>query len=142
MHNMTDKPCPLPQADHVRASYLAMRPALKFFAWFSPSVRAKLESFEAQLENVDKMVEERSAFTARFGPCGWTNYNRLGLEIVRAALAESDEAADQHLIAYHLDPEELKRLGYRFNARRYEPWQQIYERAVERATARGALFGD
>jgi len=82
------------------------------------------------------MMEDRQKFAARFSPRGWTIFDRLSVEAVRAAVAESeDDLADQGLVAHHLDADILSSLGYRFNTSRFEVWHDIYERAVERLLA-------
>lgn len=113
-----------------------MRPLFGILGLFSGDVRRQAKELAKQFADVERMKAERAMFAKRFGPRGWTIYDRLSVEIVRDVVAEADDgAAEQALVAYHLDPDHLQFLGYRFNTSRFEAWREIYERAVERAHA-------
>lgn len=137
---MADEQPPLPAAEHITKQYRQLRPLFGLLGLFSRNVRQQTKELEKQFADVERMKKERLAFAERFGPRGWTIYDQLSLEIVHEVVAEADDgAAEQALIGYHLDPHRLQRLGYRFNVSRYEAWQELYERAVERAQANDFL---
>jgi hypothetical protein len=138
--SMNEDERPLPTAEHVTRQYREVRPLLKVMGLFDRGLARQAEELEAQFEYVQRMQRERVAFAARFGPLGWTNYDRLSVDIVALAIAEGDdEAAEQLLAAHHLDADTLQFLGHRFHVSRFEAWQALYERAVERALAQDYL---
>lgn len=117
-----------------------MRPALKLASLLDPSLKSKLAEIETQFSDLEKMVAERERFAKRFGPMGWTNYDRLSVDLVHSVVSLPDDvAAEQALTAFHLDPQELEFLGYRFHTKAFEPWRELYERAVERAAGEDYL---
>jgi len=137
---MTDEHPPLPTGEHIARQYRQLRPFFGILGLFSGDIRRQAKELEKQFARVERMKEERAAFAKRFGPRGWTIYDRLSVEIVGEAVAEADdEAAEKELVAYHLDPDHLQFLGYRFNVSRFEAWRDIYDRAVERAQAEDFL---
>jgi len=86
------------------------------------------------------MKSERALFAKRFASRGWAIYDRLSVDVVRDAVQETDdEISEQGLTAYHLDPDNLQFLGYRFQVSRFEAWKGLYERAVERTNAHDYL---
>lgn len=137
---MADEENPLPTGEHVTRQYQQMRPLIGLLGLFSGNVRRQAEELERQFTDVERMKEERQKFAARFGPRGWTIFDRLSVEAVRIAVAEGDDdVADQGLVSHHLDADILSSLGYRFNTSRFEAWHDLYERAVERLLAQDYL---
>jgi hypothetical protein len=131
---------PLPKGEHIKKQYEQIRPLLGLLGLLGGAAGSRTRELQEQFGQIERMKEERAVFAARFGPRGWTIFDRLSVDVVRDAVNEADEeAADQLLVTYHLDPDTLMFLGYRFNVSRFEPWQEIYERAVERAAARDFL---
>jgi len=137
---MNDEERPLPTSAHVMKQYRQMRPLLKVAGLFSRELAHQAKALNEQFEDVQRMHREREAFAARFGPLGWTNYDRLSVDTVARAVAETNDDAAEHLLAaHHLDPDTLQFLSYRFHVTRFEAWQALYERAVERALAEDYL---
>lgn len=137
---MNDEERPLPTSAYVMKQYRQMRPLLKVASLFSRELAQQARGLDEQFEDVQRMQRERKAFAARFGPLGWTNYDRLSVDTVARAVAETDdEAAEYLLAAHHLDSDTLQYLSYRFHVSRFEAWQALYERAVERALAEDYL---
>lgn len=137
---MADEDTPLPTGEHITRQYQQMRPLIGLLGLFSGDVRRQAKELEKQFADVKRMKEDRQKFAARFGPRGWTIFDRLSVEAVRVAVGESDDdLADQGLVAHHLDADVLSFLAYRFNTGRFEAWHDIYERAVERLLAQDYL---
>lgn len=137
---MDDDDFPLSASEHITQQYQQMRPLIKLLGLFNGHVRRQAEELENQFADVERMKEDRQTFAARFGPRGWTIFDRFSVEAVRIAIAESDEeVADQYLVSHHLDADTLSFLGYRFKTRRFDPWQGLYGRAVERLLAQDYL---
>ncbi|MGA1808549.1 MULTISPECIES: hypothetical protein [Sphingobium] len=137
---MADEDTPLPIGEHVTRQYQQMRPLIGLLGLFNGDVRRQARELEKQFADVERMKEDRQKFAVRFGPRGWTIFDRLSVEAVRVAVAESDDdLADQGLVVHHLDADILSFLGYRFNTSRFEAWHDIYERAVERLLAQDYL---
>lgn len=137
---MSDEEPPLPTGEHITRQYQQMRPLIGLLGLFSGNIRRQAKELEKQFADVERMKQDRQAFAARFGPRGWTIFDRLSVEAVRAAVAEpDDDLADQGLVEHHLDPDILSFLGYRFNTSRFEAWHDIYQRATERLLAKDYL---
>ena len=133
---MANEENPLPSGEHVTRQYLQMRPLIGLLGLFKGDIRRQAKELEKQFADVERMKEDRQKFADRFGPRGWTIFDRLSVEAVRIAVAEKDDdVADQGLVSHHLDAENLSFLGYRFNTSRFEAWHDLYERAVERLLA-------
>lgn len=131
---MNEDDRPLSTAAHMTQQYRHMRLIFKIAGLFSRNLARQAKELDQQFEDVQRMLSERTIFATRFGPLGWTNYDRLSVNVVARAVAEEDsEAAEQLLANHHLDPGTLKLLSHRFYISRFEPWQALYERAVERA---------
>lgn len=131
---MTEDDRPLSTAAHAIQQYRQMRPILKIAGLFNGNLARQAKELDKQFEDFQRMLSERKIFAARFGPLGWTNYDRLSVDVVARAVAETDNAAAEQLLAtHHLDLNTLKLLSHRFYTSRFEPWQAIYERSVERA---------
>lgn len=140
IYQMKDDPRPLPPGKHIISQYRQIRPFLGVLGLFSGNIRRQAKEMEKQFAGVEQMRKDKLAFAQRFGPRGWTVYDRFSVDILRRVATESDDgAAEEALVAYHLDPGNLQFLGYRFNVSRFEAWQEIYERAVERAEAKDFL---
>jgi hypothetical protein len=140
LENMSDEQQPLPSGEYITRQYQQMRPLFGILGLLNGDARRQAKELEEQFAEVERMRRDFLAFAKRFGPRGWTIYDRLSVEAVRKAATEADdEAAEQALIAYHLNPDQLQFLGYRFNVSRFEAWQHLYERAVERAQAEDFL---
>lgn len=130
---MADEDAPLPIGEHITRQYQQMRPLIGLLGLFNGDIRRHAKELEKQFADVERMKEDRQKFAARFGPRGWTIFDRLSVEAVRVAVAESDDdLADQSLVSHHLDADILSYLGYQFNTSRFEAWHDLYERAVER----------
>lgn len=130
---MSNERPPLPTGEFVKSQFKLVRPLLGIFGLFSGNLRNQLKELDKQLADIERMQEDRKEFAKRFGPLGWTIYDRLSTEVVHDVVREvDDEKAEAALIAYHLDPDQLQFLGYRFNSSRYDAWKTIYERAQER----------
>lgn len=137
---MADNDAPLPTGEHITRQYRQMRPLIGLLGLFSGNVRRQAKELERQFADVERMREDRQKFAARFGPRGWTIFDRLSVEAVRIAVAENDDCvADQGLVSHHLDADILLLLRYRFNAGRFEAWHDLYARAVERLIAEDYL---
>ena len=137
---MTEDKRPLPTSKHITNQYRQMRPLIKVMGLFNRDVARKAKELDEQFGDVERMQRERAEFARRFAPLGWTIYDRLSVDVVHEVIAESDDAAAERiLVAHHLDPDQLQFLGYRFNVSRFEAWQELYERAVERARAEDYL---
>jgi hypothetical protein len=135
---MTEEKGPLPTGEHVKRQYAKMRPLLGLANLFGGGAPA--EQLDKQFAEVEQMQADQAAFAARFGPRGWTIFDRISVDAVRAAVLErNDDVADRGLVAYHLDPDTLQFLSYRFCIDRFEAWQPLYERAVERTMAEDFL---
>lgn len=127
---------PLSTGEHISQQFRQMRPLLKLAGLFDQSLAKQFSEVEAEFQNVERMKAERAQFAKRFGPKGWTSYDRLSVDLVHDVVnLQDDEAAEDALVSYHLNADQLAFLGYRFNTSRFEPWQELYERAVERAAA-------
>lgn len=133
---MAEDQKPIPTGEHIVQQYRQMRPVLGFLGLFSGKFRRRVKELDKQFAEVESMKDDRLVFAERFGPLGWTIYDRLSAEIVRDAVAEPDDAsAELMLIAHHLNPSQLQSLGHRFITSRFMAWNEIYERAVERTRA-------
>lgn len=133
---MTDDKRPVPTSEHITSQYRQMRPLIKVMGLFNRDIARQAKELEAQFEEVERMKREQAEFARRFAPLGWTIYDRLAVDVLRQVVAESDDAAAEQLLAvYHLDPDQLQFLGYRFNVSRFDAWRELYERAVERTQA-------
>lgn len=131
---------PLPAGDHIIQQYHKMRPVIGLLGLFNGEIRRKAKELANQFAEVERMKNDRQNFAARFGPRGWTIFDRLSVEAVRAAVSESDnELADEGLVSHHLNAEMLSFLGNRFKTSRFEAWHDIYERAVDRLQAEDYL---
>lgn len=137
---MADKDTPLSTDEHITRQYIQMRPLIGLLGLFSGDVRRQAKELEKQFADVGRMKEDRQKFAARFGPRGWTIFDRLSVEAVRIAVAENDDVlADEGLVSHHLDADILSFLGYRFKTSRFEAWHDLYHRAVERLLAQDYL---
>ncbi len=131
---MTSKP-PKPPGDFTLEQFEAMRPFAKLMGILKPEIRERFKEVESHVENVKTIMANRDLFAQTFSPLGWVNYDRMSVVAVADALKAGVEEGEAVLTAYHLDPDNLRFLGYRFHTRHYEAWGEIYERAVERAGA-------
>lgn len=137
---MPDDHPPLPTGDHVIKQYRQMRPLIGILGLFSRDLRDKAKDLEKQLADVERMRQDRQLFAARFSPMGWTIYDRLSVDAVRAAVAEEDDSlAEANLVTHHLDPSNLEFLEFRFHTSRFHDWLGLYQRAVERLLAEDFL---
>lgn len=116
-----------------------MRPLARLMGIFKPEIRERFKEVESHVENVKTIMANRDLFAQTFSPLGWVNYDRMSVVAVADALKVGVEEGEAVLTAYHLDPDSLRVLGYRFHTRHYEAWGEIYERAVERAGAEDFL---
>jgi hypothetical protein len=137
---MTNDKRPLPTGEHLRKQYKQLRPLLGLAGLFGGKVGTQAKELTGQFAEIEQMQANQAAFAARFGPRGWTIFDRISVDAVRAAVLDKDAgAADRGLTAYHLDPDTLQFLGYRFKISRFDAWQELYDRAVERAKAEDFL---
>lgn len=132
---MASDQSPKPPGDHIINQINAFRPLAKILGFFIPNISERFQEIERQLDNVKEMAANRDLFAKIYSPLGWVNYDRLSTEIVASALELPVEAGEAVLTSYHVDPDNLRFLGYRFNIRHYEPWAALYEGAVERVGA-------
>lgn len=136
---MSDQPeeiRPLATGEYITKQYQQMRPLICLLGLFNPDMRRQSRELDKQFADVERMKEDRRVFANRFGPHGWTIYDRLSVDAVRAAVAEADDAvAEQGLVAHHLDPSNLASFGHRFDLRRFEAWHDLYRCAAERIMA-------
>ncbi len=136
---MSDEPeqiRPLATGEYITKQYQQMRPLICLLGLFNPDMRRQSQELDRQFADVERMKEDRRVFASRFGPHGWTIYDRLSVDAVRAAVAEPDDSvAEQGLVAHHLDQSNLASLGHRFNSRRFEAWHDLYTCAEERLMA-------
>ena len=140
MSDESDETHPLPTGEHITKQYQQMRPLLGLLGLFNGDMRRQAKELEKQFADVERMKEDRQKFATRFGPHGWTIYDRLSSDAVRAAVAEADDAvAGRGLVAHHLNADNLEFLGYRFHRSHYKAWHHLYERAVERLCAEDYL---
>lgn len=135
---MTQNP-PKPPGDFTLEQFEAMRPLARLMGIFKPEIRERFKEVESHVENVKTIMANRDLFAQTFSPLGWVNYDRMSVVAVADALKVGVEEGEAVLTAYHLDPDSLRVLGYRFHTRHYEAWGEIYERAVERAGAEDFL---
>lgn len=133
---MTDESDPLPTGEHVTRQYRQMRPLIGLLGLFSRDVRRQAKGLDEQFAAITRIKENRQEFAERFGPLGWTIYDRLSVDAVRDAVAEADDnLAEESLVLHHLSPDNLKHLSYRFNTSAFRAWQELFERAIERLSS-------
>ncbi len=133
---MPEKKPPLPAGEHVKGQYRQVRPLVKALSFLGGAVGRQARDLEEQFKSVERMKTEQAEFARRFAPLGWTIYDRMSVDLTHNVVSEGNDAeAERLLVAHHLDSDQLSVLGYRFHVSRFEPWQEIYERAVERVAA-------
>ena len=116
-----------------------MKPFAKLAGLLSPKMRKQFQAVEAQAENIKVMLANSDRFAEIYSPLGWVNYDRMSVDTVAKALAAEGDEGEAILTAYHLDPDNLRFLGYRFHTSHYGAWSELYERAVERTIAEDYL---
>lgn len=134
---MTDKP--KPPGNFILEQFDALKPLAKLVGFFNPEMRKQLQDLDAQVERVKVMLTNRDQFAKIYSPLGWVNYDRMSIDAVAKALAAEVDEGEAILTAYHLDPDNLRFLGYRFQTPHYASWSELYERAVERTAAEDYL---
>lgn len=134
-----EKGHPRPTGQYTIQQYQAVRPLAKLMGLFNKDLRAKFAALEEQFESMNLMLRNRDIFATIYGPLGWVTYDRLSTEIMARVVAMPVQEGETALTQYHLDPKNLRFLGYRFNALHYMAWGDIYERAVERVGAQDFL---
>ncbi|QKC97152.1 hypothetical protein EB231_22565 [Mesorhizobium sp. NZP2298] len=102
-------------------------------------MRKQFQDLDAQVESVKVMLANRDRFAEIYSPLGWVNYDRMSVDAVAKALAAEVDEGEAILTAYHLDPDNLRFLGYRFHTSHYASWGELYERAVERTAVEDYL---
>jgi len=132
---MNDIPKPKTPGDFTLEQVEALRPLAKLVGLFSPKFRSQFRGVERHMETVKTMLANRDLFAKTYSPLGWVNYDRMSTDVVANALSLAIDEGEAALTAYHLEPDNLRFLGYRFYTHHYEPWSSLYERAVERAGA-------
>jgi hypothetical protein len=134
MHNKPKRPI-----DYTIEQIEAFRPFMTILGIFNSDIWEQFQQVERRLQNFKHLMENVNSFANTYSPLGWVTYDRLSTEIVMTVVGMSAEDGESALIDYHLDPDTLCFLGYRFLTRHYEPWRALYERAVERAGAEDYL---
>ncbi|TIM10968.1 MAG: hypothetical protein E5Y67_25335 [Mesorhizobium sp.] len=134
---MTDKP--KPPGDFTLQQFEALKPLAKLIGFFNPDMRKQFQDLDAQVESVKVMLANRDRFAEIYSPLGWVNYDRMSVDAVAKALAAEVDEGEAILTAYHLDPDNLRFLGYRFHTSHYASWGELYERAVERTAVEDYL---
>lgn len=136
---MSKDQTPKPPGDHLVQQFEAMRPLAKLVGFFNSGVRKQFKEVEQQLNNVKQMVANLELFAQTYSVLGWVNYDRLSTDVVASVVGMPIEDGEAILTKYHLDADNLSFLGYRFKTKHYDPWFEMFERAVERATAEDFL---
>lgn len=136
---MSDKRVPQSPTEYLIDRIEKARPVIKLLGVFDKSAKAQFQEVERQLENIKDMMTNRDLFAQIYSPLGWVNYDRFSTDIVAKVLDMNLDDGEIELTNYHLNPENLLFLGYRFCTRHFNPWEAIYERAVERAGAEDYL---
>jgi len=133
---MTNDERPLPNVEHVERQYRQARPLVRALSFLGGAVGRQARDLENQFKAVERMKAERAEFARRFAPLGWTVFDRFSVDVMHDVVSgPDDDEAERLLTDYHLHPDQLTFLGYRFHVSQFEPWHKIYERAVERAAA-------
>ncbi len=136
---MNEKKLPKTTEQYLQDQLLAIRPAAKLMGLFNPKIRNSFKEVEKQAAIVKKMLNDRDLFAHTFTPLGWVNYDRMSAPAMAGALDGTVEEGEALLTAHHLDANSLRFMSYMFLKPRYEPWQAIYERAIERIAAKDYL---
>lgn len=76
---MSDEDRPLPTGEHVTKQYQQMRPLIGLLGLFNGDIRRQAKELEKQFADVKRVKEDREKFAMRFGPRGWTIYDRLSV---------------------------------------------------------------
>ncbi|MEP1422790.1 MAG: hypothetical protein ABJK59_13565 [Erythrobacter sp.] len=133
---MTDDNDPLSTNEHVSQQYEQMRPLVGLLGLFSRDIKHRAKDLDEQFAALKRIKENSQEFAERFGPLGWTVYDRLSVDAVRDAVTEADDQlAEESLVLHHLSSDNLKHLGYRFNTSAFRAWQELFQRAVERLSS-------
>lgn len=136
---MSDKRVPKSPAEYLIDQIEKNRPVAKLLGVFDKNAKAQFQEVERQLEIIKNMMINRDLFAQIYSPLGWVNYDRFSTDIVAKVLDMNLEDGEIELTSYHLNPDNLRFLGYRFCTRHFNPWEAMYERAVERAGAEDYL---
>ncbi|MES0000723.1 hypothetical protein NKJ90_18220 [Mesorhizobium sp. M0051] len=134
---MTDKP--KPPGDFTLQQFEALKPLAKLIGFFNSDLRKQFQDLDAQVESVKVMLANRDRFAEIYSPLGWVNYDRMSVDAAAKALAAEVNEGEAILTAYHLDPDNLCFLGYRYHTSHYASWGELYERAVERTAVEDYL---
>lgn len=136
---MTEEPKPKTTGDFTMEQAEALRPLMKLMGVFSPKMRKQFREVEQQMDGMKTILANLDQFAKTYSPLGWVNYDRVSTDIVAQALAVTGDEGEVLLTAYHLDPDNLRFLGYRFDTPPYRAWSQLFDRAVERSAAEDYL---
>lgn len=131
----SDSPPPKETGEHLIQQIEAMAPIAKLVGFFVPSVRKQFAEVEKALESVKAHREHLAQFAQVYGPRGWTTYDRISTSLLADLADLEPDLGEARLTAHHLDPDTLRILSYRMRISAYEPWSEVFERAIERATA-------
>jgi hypothetical protein len=134
---VTDKP--KPPGDFTLQQFESLRPLAKLIGFLNPDMRIQFQNLDAQVESIKVMLANRDRFAEIYSPLGWVNYDRMSVDAVAKALAVKTDEGEAILTAYHLDPDNLRVLGYRFHTSHFAGWGELYERAVERTAVEDYL---
>ena len=130
---------PKETSEHLLQQIEGMAPLAKLVGFFVPSVRKQFAEVEKALESMKEHREHLAHFARTYGPLGWTTYDRISTTLLAELAAVKPQAGEELLTSRHLDADTLRILSYRMRITAYEPWSEVFERAVERAGAEDYL---
>lgn len=134
---MTD--LPKSTAEHLQEQMASMRGLLALAAPFSSRARNLKCELNDIREQMEALMSVRRAFEKRFAPLGWSMFDRMSSEVLQQIADLEPDEGEAILVEYHLEPDTLRFNGQRLKRSRYRPWLDIYDRAVERASAGDCL---
>jgi hypothetical protein len=135
----SDSPPPKETGEHLLQQIEGMAPLAKLIGFFVPGVRKQFAEVEKAMESVKAHREHLAQFARVYGPLGWTTYDRISTDLLAELAGLEPHAGEALLTSHHLDADTLRILSYRMRIPAYEPWAEVFERAVERATAEDYL---
>ncbi|WP_336778033.1 hypothetical protein [Pantoea sp. USHLN256] len=136
---MSDKHVPKSPAEYLIDQIEKYRPVAKLLGAFDKNAKEQFQQVERQLGIIKNMMSNRDLFAQIYSPLGWVNYDFLSTDIVAKVLDMNVVDGEIELTNYHLNPDNMRFLGYRFCKRHFNPWEAMYERAVDRAGAEDYL---
>lgn len=125
--------------DHLSAQLKATAWVVKAIGLFVPRVRESWKQVEAQFQKLEEMRMHIDLFANRYVPLGWANYDRMSTTVMAQLSTCSVDEGEAVLTEFHLGAQSLQHLGYQFYKSQFQPWQALYERAIERIAAEDFL---